>query len=56
MAKNALFLVSIGCLLFVLSVDSQTANYNLFKMITGLVLIISGMIFLFKQKKRNKTG
>lgn len=56
MAKNALFLVSIGCLLFVLSVDSQTANYDLFKLITGLVLIISGILLLFKHKKQNKTG
>lgn len=56
MAKSGLFLLSIGCLLFVLSVNSQTGSYNLVKVIVGLILIVSGIIIVFKNKNQNKAG
>lgn len=53
--KNGLFLLSIGFLIFLFSVDRQTANYDLFQMVTGLTFILSGAALVYKNKNQEQS-
>lgn len=53
--KNGLFLLSIGCLLILLSVDGQTQSYDSFRLILGLASGVSGLFVLLKRKKLDAT-
>lgn len=53
--KNGLFLLSIGCLLIVLSVDGQTQSYDSFRLIMGLASGALGLFVVLKQKKLDAT-
>lgn len=48
--------MSIGCLLFVLSAETSSGSYSFFKMIIGLIIIVSGIVILFILKNRTKPG
>jgi hypothetical protein len=54
-AKRGLFLLSIGCLLFLFSANAKTGEYEIFNLTTALVLVIVGAIMAVKGKKRNNT-
>lgn len=53
--KNGLFLLSIGCLLIILSVDGKTQSYDSFRLIMGLASGALGLFVVFKQKKLDAT-
>ncbi|WP_157065193.1 hypothetical protein [Amphibacillus sediminis] len=54
MGKWALFLLSIGGLLFLFSANARTGNYNMLNMTTALFFIIVGIYLVYKEKKQNK--
>lgn len=54
--KNGLFLLSIGCLIVMLSVNLYSVDYDLLKMVTGLTFIISGIILSVKNSNQDKSG
>ncbi|GIN62055.1 hypothetical protein J27TS8_20480 [Robertmurraya siralis] len=53
--KRGLFLLSIGCLLFLFSANAKTGEYEIFNLTTALVLVIVGAIMALQGKKRNNT-
>lgn len=53
--KNGLFLLSIGCLLILLSVDGQTQSYDSFRLVMGIALGVMGFFIILKRKKLDAT-
>lgn len=53
--KNGLFLLSIGFLIFLFSVDPQTTSYDLFQTVIGLILIVFGAILIVKNKNKEQS-
>lgn len=54
MTKNGLFLVSIGFLIILFSVNRETLAYDLLSFTTGLFLVITGGIVFFRGNKKEK--
>lgn len=55
MSKNGLFLLSIGCLLLLFSVNTVTAAYDILSLVTALTLIMSGIIITIKGKNPKRS-
>ncbi|SFK10900.1 hypothetical protein SAMN04488569_101025 [Marinilactibacillus piezotolerans] len=55
MSKNGLFLLSIGCLLLLFSVNTVTAVYDILSLVTALTLIMSGIIITIKGKNPKRS-
>ncbi len=54
MTKNGLFLMSIGMLIFLYSVNQNTLQYNFFTLILAILLVGLGTFFVFKDRQKNK--
>lgn len=54
MVKNGLWLVSIGLLMFMFSVNRITLKYNIFLMVTSVSFILLGTILAVKGTKKEK--
>lgn len=55
MAKNGLFLISIGLILIMLSANAKTGVYDGFSLVTAAFLVLSGIGLMFWAKRRNNT-
>jgi Protein of unknown function (DUF3188). len=51
MAKNGLFLCSIGFLIFLYSLNPNSMRYDLLSMVTGIFLVLVGGMLFFKARK-----
>lgn len=54
MAKNGLFLISIGLILIMLSANANTGVYDGLSLVTAAFLIIVGIALMLWHKKRAK--
>lgn len=54
MEKNGLLLCSIGFLIFMFSGGSELHLSNIFSMITGIFFIVTGVVLIRKNNKKNK--
>lgn len=55
MEKNALFLISLGMVLFVLSANARTGEYNVLNIVTSLSLMGAGLALFFRSRKKKKS-
>lgn len=55
MGKGGLFLCSIGLLIVLFSANQNTGQYNGLNMVTGITLIIIGLI-VYRKTTKNKTN
>lgn len=55
MAKNGLFLISIGLILIMLSANAKTGVYDGLSLVTAAFLILSGISLMLWAKHRKKT-
>ncbi|WP_326716828.1 DUF3188 domain-containing protein [Vagococcus jeotgali] len=49
MSKNGLFLISIGLIIFLLSSNAVTGQYDLLSIVTAVTFIIFGTVFILKK-------
>ncbi len=54
MAKNGLFLISIGLILIMLSANANTGVYDGLSLVTAAFLIIVGIALMLWHKRRTK--
>jgi uncharacterized membrane protein YdjX (TVP38/TMEM64 family) len=54
MLKNGLFLISIGMICFIYSVNAQTGTYNWPNLIVSIFFIILGISLFIKGNKKEK--
>lgn len=54
MLKNGLFIVSLGLIAFVYSVDAVAGTYNWANLVTAVFLMAVGGVVAFKGYARNK--
>ncbi|MGX7030488.1 DUF3188 domain-containing protein [Vagococcus zengguangii] len=54
MMKNGLALISLGCLLFMFSVNPKTLKYDFLLMATAVSLIVLGAVLAYKGNKNAK--
>lgn len=54
MMKNGLFLISIGLIIFILSANAKTGQYDFLSIITAVSFMVAGGFFFFKGKKREE--
>ena len=52
MAKNGLFLCSIGFLIFLYSLNPNAMRYDLLSMVTGIFFVVVGGFLVFKARKK----
>jgi Protein of unknown function (DUF3188). len=55
MAKNGLFLCSIGFLIFLYSLNPNSMRYDLLSMATGIFLVLGGGALFFKAHKKEES-
>ena len=55
MAKNGLFLCSIGFLIFLYSLNPNSMRYDLLSMATGIFLVLGGGALFFKARKKEES-
>lgn len=56
MSKNGLFLISIGLIIFLLSSNAVTGQYDLLSIVTAVTFIIFGTVFILKKNKKKDNG